>query len=145
MVSDQHRLPGQHGWIEAAGGVGQDDDPGTGDHRSTDRMDDLGRRTAFVEVGAPDEKEDPVVTDPERTQLAMMAGNRRHRESRKICGRPLGFCGPEPVGDTLPARAEDDRHVVGWSARPARHLCGSFGRELVRVRCCTCDRHGAKG
>ena len=132
MIPDQHRLPRLHGWIEAAGGVRQDNDPGTGDHRGPDRVDHLGRGTAFVKVGAPDEQEDPVVAHCERAQLTVVAGNRRRRESWEVTGGPLGLCGPEPVGDALPAGTENDRHVVGRSSRPAVHLGGGLGRKFER-------------
>jgi len=49
-------------------------------------MDDLGRRTAFVKVGAPDEKQDSVVIKSERSDRAVVAGDRRCRESRETCG-----------------------------------------------------------
>lgn len=145
MIPDQHHLPRLHGLIEAAGGIGQDNDPGTGYHRGADRVDHLGRGTALVKVGASDQQEDPVATHSERAQLTVMAGNRRRRESREVTGGPLGLCGPEPVGDALPAGTENDRHVVGGSTRPAVHLGGGPSCEFERVPGGIGGRHRAKG
>ena len=148
MVPDQHRLAGPHGRVEAAGGVGQDDDPGAGDHRGADRVDDLGRRTAFVKVGAPDEQLGRwCPAKCERTQLAVVAGDRRCRESREIAAspaRPLAVpspsataCQPEPR-TTATSCGGPPAHRVS-ARRPA------CGRELERVRMAPDGGHGARG
>ena len=144
MISDQHRLSRFVGRVEATGGVGKDYDLGSGKHGGADRMNHLCRRAALVEMGSADEQQDPVPTEAQRADLALVAGDGGRYEAGKLRGRSLKLCGSEPVGYTLPTRPEDDGDIVWHRARPADDLVGGLSGRIEGIRR-ACDRHDARG
>ena len=142
MVADQHRGAGRPVFVEAAAAVGQHEGLAAGGRRGAHAVDHGADALALVVVraGAQDQG-----------ALALLGQHRAdgaHVPLHGRCGEAGDFGGgqgggglADQLGGVAPARAEDQRDVVGLDAR----LCGDVvgggagGVEGVRVQefCCT--------
>ena len=138
VVADDHQGPGAVGRVDAAGSVGQDDDPRPERAHEQHRLDDEARRVALVEVEPALEQDDRHALersrgaagrrDRARSPPASPAGRRTGMETgfSSASARP-----PSPEPSTIPIRGTRSvraRTAPTSAARRAGCSIGGTGR-----------------
>ena len=131
VVAHDHERAGPEARVEAAGGIGQDDDPRAERLEQQDRLDDESRVVALVQVEAALEHDDRSPAELAQEQPADVARGRRRRPAGQVRERDRDRV-DEVVGEVAETRPEHDAdlgHERGPRADGGRQR-GDAGRLL---------------
>ena len=141
---DDHQRARAEGRVEAAGRVGQDDDPRAEPPEQQDRLDDEARVVALVQVEAALEHDDRPAAEPARAAAARRGPARSRpasRAGRRTGSRPASSRSsarpPRPEPRTIPTSGHE--RASGRGRRPRARRAGRAGRPAG------CGRDGSIG
>ncbi len=112
VVADQHGLTDRETGLDAAGSVGQHDDPAAGRDRGPHPVHHGVDRVSLVQVRPAEEDQYPGLADQQRSGHGRVAGHGRLREAAEFEQRELGRRRAQGVSRGCPAGAEYHGRVV---------------------------------